>query len=315
MPLHLPTSITATLAFAGEGGVRAFLPFLFGLLAVALGWAVLRWGRFLERRLGKQQIQSAQNRVEELEAKQDEAAAQGQMRSELLSAMARELRPPLNAILLYTELIEDHARETEDSELQSDSASIRAAAQHLRAQLGNLLDLARLEAGNLDLTVEPVTLESLCLDVERTVEPLTALRGNALEVEVPAFAVAIPSDRSRLQQILVSLLAEASRGCERETILLRVSQDPALTRFRIVGGSLGLTYRQTQLLLERAEHEDSMVASATQFEHGLGLALGARLARLLGGRILQPSDGGILLLELPTTRSGRTLRKQAETTA
>lgn len=309
----MPSGPLLCLSFSEAMGLMTgILPYLLAFLGIALAWGAVRWGRRLEHRLGERRLSSAQERLQALELSQEEQARLCQARTELLEGMTHALRPPLNAIQLYTELIQDHAREHEDPDLLSDSANIQAAAHHLAALLGNLLDLSRLETGGIVLASELVPVEALCRDVEATLEPLASLRGNAVTLELPAHLVPIPSDRGRLQQILVNILAEASQGTESETLTLKVHQDATSTQFRLLGGRLGLTYHQLQQLLQRASGEDSLVATPSQFRHALGLALSARLARLLGGRLLQPADGGLLLLELPTTRNLKRSQEQAE---
>jgi hypothetical protein len=217
-------------------------------------------------------------------------------KSQFLASMSHELRTPLNAILGYSEMLQEDAREGGHAQYVPDLEKIHAAGTHLLTLINDVLDLSKIEAGKMTLHFERFDPRQLAEDVATTVQPLVAKNQNRLELEFGERLGTMLSDATRVRQVLLNLLSNASKFAERGVVRLEVTRaaDEAggdwLT-FRVSDTGIGMTPEQLGRLFEAFQQAD--VTTASRFGGtGLGLAISRRFCQMMGGDIRAESTAG-----------------------
>jgi signal transduction histidine kinase/CheY-like chemotaxis protein len=237
-------------------------------------------------------------------------------KSQFLANMSHELRTPLNAIIGVTEmLLEDAQAAAQPDQVEAHERILRAG-RHLLALINDILDLSKIEAGKLELSLESVALAPLVEDVVATIRPLAAKNGNQVEVEYPADGGTIRADPTRLRQALLNLASNASKFTERGRIRVAVTRLPdddgrEWVSMVVSDTGIGMTAEQMAKLFEEFTQAD---ASTTRKYGGtgLGLAISRRLCRMMGGDITvtsTPGQGSTFTIRLPA--DARTIQPAA----
>jgi PAS domain S-box-containing protein len=241
-------------------------------------------------------------------------------KSRFLGNMSHELRTPLTAILGYADLLEMELKAQGNPELESDIASIKAAGQHLLDLIGDVLDLTRIEADQLDLHQEYVAIADLLYPVVDTVMPLVVKNGNTLHLECPPESGELYGDSLRIRQVLLNILGNAAKFTEHGRITVRVVVGETaaqlgdveapllgaapLVAFEISDTGIGISPdQQLRLFQEFVQVDDS--STRKYGGSGLGLAISYRLCRLMGGAISvnsTPGRGSTFTIILPRHR-------------
>jgi signal transduction histidine kinase len=238
-------------------------------------------------------------RLAEVEAELAQVRAESAAKSAMVASVSHELRTPLSAIIGYAELLEEEGGSSD--ELQR----ISGAARHVLTLVNTLLDLAKLQAGRLELVSEPVAARGLLDELRGLVSPIA--RANVVRFDVDDNVPWVRGDRTRVLQILLNLLSNACKFTDAGTITLRVTSDGAAVAFAVEDSGIGMDAAQLASLFEdfvQVHHDPSRGGT------GLGLALSRRLAEAMGGRIdarSAPGRGSTFTLTLPAMVSSRTL--------
>ncbi|MBP6900597.1 MAG: response regulator [Burkholderiaceae bacterium] len=253
--------------------------------------------------------QRVRSRTEDLERARAEAERANHAKSEFLSRMSHELRTPLNAILGFGQLLELQAG---DDGQRARVREILHAGRHLLTLIDEVLDLARVEAGHLSVSPEPVALQPLVQDCLGLVRPAALARGVQLLEPSPLCAVHVRADRTRLKQVLLNLLSNAIKYNRPHGMVAVTCQPepqaagagPAWLRIRVDDSGTGLDEAQQGRLFVPFERLD---AEARQIQGtGIGLALSKRLVELMGGQIgveSAPGRGSSFWLRLPLAQA------------
>ncbi|MEW5771329.1 MAG: ATP-binding protein [Pseudomonadota bacterium] len=255
------------------------------VLLVAIGIAV-------PGMLALRQINAANRKLREawmeMRHARDEAERASRTKSEFLSRMSHELRTPLNAILGFGQLL---ALESRDKDQAENVAEILRAGEHLLELINEVLDLARIEAGRLDLKLEAVALTPLIEESLTLIRPLAEARGIRVTVAGRGCAGHVLADRVRLKQVLINLLSNAVKYNHEGGdigIACEVAEDAVQIRVSDTGA--GLTAEQQARLFTAFERLDADRAAIEGT--GIGLALCKRLAELMQGEIGVESTPG-----------------------
>ena len=188
---------------------------LIGVALAALGALVL--GGWHERR----QSRRIAERSRELERLSEELLDANRAKSEFLANVSHELRTPLNAIVGFTELLRDGVYGELSPRQAGPVQRIEASAGHLRVLVDQVLDLAKMTAGRLEVHAEAVDLRQVVLDVGTEMEPLFAERGLAFNISVGAGVPRMRTDPAHVRQVLVNLLGNAVKFTETGGITVR----------------------------------------------------------------------------------------------
>ncbi|MEY2498844.1 MAG: hypothetical protein QOD12_2400 [Verrucomicrobiota bacterium] len=245
------------------------------------------------------------SRIEKaLREAKDEADRANQAKSEFLSRMSHELRTPLNAILGFGQLLE---RQNPTEAQRTRVGHIISAGRHLLNLINEVLDISRIEAGNLQLSLEPVCLADALEEALSLMRPLAAERGTELstssEVERTDYVMA---DRQRLKQVLLNLLTNAVKYTPpggAVTVSYK-SAGPGAMRIVVEDNGTGIADEKLARLFTPF---DRLGAEQTNIEGtGLGLALCQRLVHAMNGTIganSAPGKGSAFWVELACAES------------
>ncbi len=242
---------------------------------------------------------------EALRRAKEEAELASQTKSAFLANMSHELRTPLNAILGYSEIIAEELRGTGQDEMVEDLERISSSGRHLLSLINDILDLSKIEAGKMTLSLHEFDVTEVVCDVAATVQPLAQKNGNTLHVECPPEVGTIHADHLRVRQILLNLLSNALKFTESGTVSLRVAREKCCgtsqLRFEIRDTGIGMTAEQVQGLFQDFTQADSST-TRKYGGTGLGLAISRRFCRMMGGDInvvSEPGKGSVFTVTLP----------------
>jgi signal transduction histidine kinase len=288
-------------------------------LPPGLGWVLVGVGAVvfvLVVRRFRVQAHRLQERSRELEHLSTELIRVNKMKSEFLANVSHELRTPLNAIVGFVDLL----REGVYGELTPKQAGpvqrIEASASHLRHLVDQILDLAKMAAGRLEVHSEPIDLRPFILDVASEVEPLVNEKNLYLSLALGSALPRVRTDATHLRQIVLNLLSNAVKYTQSGTIsvrarvfaandpvlpsLLKPAQDAATSSairpwiaVQVCDTGIGIGKNDQGRVFEEFEQinagprGDSMNRGT-----GLGLPISRRLARLLGGDVTVESELG-----------------------
>jgi PAS domain S-box-containing protein len=230
-----------------------------------------------------------------LEAKNLELANANQAKDRFLASMSHELRTPLNAIIGFTGtlLMKLPGPLTGDQDKQL--RTVQGSARHLLALINDLLDVAKVEAGKMELRLESLDCRAVLEEVTAALRLQAEQKGLSLELALPAAPCALLTDRRALSQIVINLTANAikftSAGFVRVSLAPSAAGEGGQTDIVIEDSGAGIALADQSKLFgafSRIEQGDGTAPEGT----GLGLHLSLKLARLLGGDILVHSDEG-----------------------
>ena len=235
-----------------------------------------------------------------LEAK-EAAESADRLKSAFLATMSHELRTPLNSIIGFTGILLQGLAGPLNPEQCKQLGIVRDSSRHLLALINDVLDISKIEAGQLNLARAPFDLRESIAKVASIVHPLAEKKGLALRLETAPEIASWTGDSRRIEQILINLLNNAVKFTERGDIALRSRIENRMLRVDVSDTGIGirpedlaqlfLPFRQIDTGLSR-RHEGT----------GLGLAICRRLAELHGGTIevqSTPGQGSVFTLVLP----------------
>ncbi len=233
-----------------------------------------------------QELETQQQALADAASRAEQAS---QYKSEFLANMSHELRTPLNSVLILARLLADNRGGGLSDEQVRYANTIHSSGSHLLTLINDILDLARIEAGRVDLSMEDVDLRVFCEGLRETFDPIARDRQLEFAVEVaPTVPAAFTSDSVRLQQILVNLLSNACKFTTEGHVRLRVYRQGERIAFEVEDTGPGIPRDKFDVIFEAFRQADG----STQRRFGgtgLGLSISRQLAHLLGGELLVDS--------------------------
>jgi PAS domain S-box-containing protein len=239
--------------------------------------------------------------AEELLAARDAAEQASQAKSKFLTVMSHELRTPLNAIIGFEDLLEAEVAGPLTDQQRSHLVRIKAGATQLLDLINQILNLARIESGMIDVERERVDLAKLTREAGSLVEALASKKGLAMQVSVPSSAIHVVTDPGKVRQILLNLLGNAVKFTEAGAVELSIAVRDGSVDISVIDTGPGISEELQNRVFEpffQADQSESQRHGGT----GLGLAVSRELARLIGGELLvvsRPGEGSNFTLSIP----------------
>ena len=235
--------------------------------------------------------QRVTERTAELAAAKDRAEEADRLKSTFLATMSHELRTPLNSIIGFTGIILQELAGPINAEQRKQLEMVRESSRHLLALINDVLDISKIEAGQLEVRIEPFDLRALIEKVVGIVKPMADKKGLAIRVELAPEIDAFASDERRVEQILFNLLNNAIKFTDHGGVTLSAGSLPDALRISVADTGVGIQPENLGKLFQPFHQIDSGLTR--QYEGtGLGLAICRRLADLLGGEIHATSEWG-----------------------
>jgi len=241
---------------------------------------------------------------EEIQDTSRQLAEASQRKSEFVASMSHELRTPLNAIIGLTEMMVTNAARFGMEKAQEPLLRVNRAGTHLLGLINQVLDLAKIEAGKLELNPQSLQLAPLIDEVVGTARQLAEQNENRLVVETQENLGALTVDPMRLKQILLNLLSNACKFTKQGEVALHVRKvvdGRNWIEFAVADSGIGMTAEQQAKLFQDFIQADSLT-TRRYGGTGLGLALSRKLARMMGGDVTvtsEPGKGSVFTVRLP----------------
>src|SRR6185436_15463283 len=218
-----------------------------------------------------------------------------QAKDRFLASMSHELRTPLNAIIGFTGTLLMKLPGPLNAEQGKQLTTIQTSSRHLLSLINDLLDLAKIESGKVELRQEPVTCNAVLDEISAALKPLSEAKGLKFEMRAPKGELIVHTDHRALTQILLNLTNNAIKFTDRGTVGIELEQGrdngTLHTRFTVVDTGVGIAAADQVKLFQAFEQLG--VSGARRHEGtGLGLHLSQKLATLLGGHIEMQSEAG-----------------------
>jgi signal transduction histidine kinase len=227
----------------------------------------------------------------EIEQKSRELEVASRHKSQFLANMSHELRTPLNAILGYTELISDGIYGDVPQTILEILERVRNSGRHLLGLINDVLDLSKIEAGQLTLSLSDFSVSGVVLTAVTGVESLAAEKGLQLNVDVPDHLPVMRGDERRLTQVLVNLLGNAIKFTEKGHVGVHAKLEGGNVTLGVSDTGPGIAAAEQDKIFEEFQQAESTIKRA-KGGTGLGLAIAKRIAEMHGGRIWLESELG-----------------------
>lgn len=254
-------------------------------------------GRVAESHLTAERLLAS--RAEQLTKARDEAMTATRAKNSFLSSTSHELRTPLNSILGFTQLLQMSELSDEDSDAVE---RILGAGRHLLTLINELIDVARIESGDLSLSLEPVLIRPLMEECGQLMAPIAAERSIRIIQECPHPALATYADRHRLSQVLINLISNAVKYNHRGGTITISCREAAAGHVSIVVSDTGPgisseNIERIFIPFERLGAEQTVVEGT-----GIGLPLARALTEAMHGGLTAssvPGEGSAFTISLP----------------
>ena len=247
------------------------------------------------------------------------AEAADRIKSAFLATMSHEFRTPLNSIIGFTGILQQGLAGPLNDEQAKQLGMVRGSARHLLDLISDVLDISKIEAGQMEVRCEPFDLVGSLVQAVASVRPLAAKKQLDVGLDIDPALHEMTSDRRRVEQILLNLLNNAIKFTERGSVVLRARLLPAaatadggstVPRVCLQVSDTGMGIRADDLPgLFQPFHQIDSGLTRQHEGTGLGLAICRRLSLLLGGDIDATSTwgrGSTFTVTLPMDRTGRT---------
>jgi len=212
-----------------------------------------------------------------------------------LASMSHELRTPLNAVIGFTGTLLMKLPGPLNVEQEKQLRTIQASSRHLLSLINDLLDLAKIESGNVELKMEPVTCQTVIEEVSTTLRTLAEAKHLQFEIALPDHEVSVRTDRRSLTQILINLANNAIKFTEKGSVRLelqeREQKGESFAQICVTDTGLGIRKEDQPRLFQAFMQVDSSSTRAYEGT-GLGLHVSQKLAAMIGGRITFESEYG-----------------------
>lgn len=248
-----------------------------------------------DRKLAELALRESEERARkaasELAIAKERAESADRLKSAFLATMSHELRTPLNSIIGFTGILLQELPGPINAEQRKQLEMVRGSSRHLLALINDVLDISKIEAGQLEVRREPFDLEACIERAAGAVRPLAEKKGLALASSVPVGIGQVVGDSRRVEQVLLNLLTNAVKFTDRGRVNLEVASDDDSVRMTVRDTGVGIQSADLATLFQPFRQVGSGLARNHEGT-GLGLAICRRLAGLMGGDVGVESEWG-----------------------
>ncbi len=284
VPRHLPDWIKA----AGLAVGIALILSLAG--AIVLRRQVNARTRELQQ-INREMEARIQERTAELAAAMEKARESDRLKSVFLATMSHELRTPLNSIIGFTGILLQGLAGTLNPEQQKQMRMVQRSARHLLSLINDVLDISKIEAGELSLSHTDFELGPSIERVVRLISPMAEQKGLDLEVEIADGVASVTSDQRRLEQVMLNLLNNAVKFTEQGGIRISCRTDGDHCLVSVADTGIGIREEEMAGLFQPFHQVDTSLVRKREGT-GLGLSISRKLMVMMGGAIEVQSRWG-----------------------
>jgi len=238
---------------------------------------------------------------DEIQDKSRELEIASQHKSQFLANMSHELRTPLNAILGYTELMADGAYGEPSEKMLGILKRLEANGRHLLGLINDVLDLSKIEAGQLELELSDYSVQDIAQTVRSTLEPLATDKKLMFKVEVTPQLPPGRGDGRRLTQVLINLVGNAIKFTDAGEVAIKAEANNGAFHVSVRDTGPGISAADQVRLFQEFQQADNAI-TRKKGGTGLGLAISKRIIEMHGGKIWvesQPGQGSTFTFKLP----------------
>jgi signal transduction histidine kinase len=253
------------------------------------------------RRHAEELEANVEARTRELQEANRSLEIASQHKSQFLANMSHELRTPLNAILGYTELIVDGIYGEVPAKIKETLERVQQSSRHLLGLINDVLDLSKIEAGELRLSLSDYSMADVVRGVATAVEALAREKHLALTTSVPPDLPTGQGDERRITQVLLNLVGNAIKFTETGAVAIAVAASNGEFAVRVADTGPGISPRDQERIFQEFQQVDSS-STRTKGGTGLGLSIARKIVTLHGGRMWVESDlgrGSTFIFTLP----------------
>lgn len=248
----------------------------------------------------KERIQT----LNELAVAKERAEAADRLKSSFLATMSHELRTPLNSIIGFTGIILQGIVGPLNDEQKKQLNMVRGSAQHLLSLINDVLDISKIEAGQLQVADENYNLRQTIEKAVESARPLADKKGLELACSISPEIGNITGDRRRVEQILLNLISNAIKFTEKGSVKIECEPEDGKVNIRVIDTGIGIRTEDTETIFKAFRQIDSGITRKYEGT-GLGLSICKRLVELMGGKIWVTSvlgSGSTFGFNLPEER-------------
>lgn len=262
---------------------------------------------------------------EQIQEAKEVAESANRAKSVFLTTMSHEFRTPLNAIIGYSEMLEEDAEDMGQAYIIPDLQKIQVASKHLLALINDVLDLSKIEADKMRLYLETFDITSLVEQVATTIQPMIKKNDNIFTIDFSDDIGLMYADPVRVRQVLFNLLSNAGKFTQQGTVTLQVTRRPSASLigegqldddwivFSVTDTGIGMAQEQVANVFRAFIQVDT--STTRKYEGtGLGLAITQRLCHMMGGYIVVESElekGSTFVVHLPANVAGDSVEQLA----
>ena len=241
---------------------------------------------------------------QELKVAKERAEDADQLKSAFLATMSHELRTPLNSIIGFTGIILQGLAGPLNREQEKQLGLVQRSARHLLALINDVLDISKIEAGELTIAANPVEIIPAILTVVKTMEPLAEQKGLKIVTDLDPETGLVTGDQRRIEQVIMNLLSNAVKFTEQGSIMVKSVVNAGYVLISVMDSGIGIAPEELDTLF-RPFHQIDTGTTRKHEGTGLGLSISKKLVELHGGTITVTSvvgEGSTFSVSLPVRK-------------